>query len=96
MAFCQKNTLNDTGEKHIIHFMGLPIALGYFYSNPMFPLFLQLPEKNILDPNGPYIHTFQTILKLLSVVNFGVLSVVCCLCSVVYSASAAYTSLYRG
>ena len=60
----------------------------------MFPLFLQLPEKRILDPNGPYISTFQKILRnvclsvilefCLSSVICRLPSVVCCLWSVVY------------
>ena len=29
----------------------------------MFPLFLQLLEKKVLDPNGPYISTFQTNIR---------------------------------
>ena len=36
-------------------------VLGYFSSNSIFTLFLQLLDKKVLDPNGPYISTFQTI-----------------------------------
>ena len=67
-------------------------SLGYFYSNPMFPLFLKLSEKRVLDPNGPCINTLQTILRnvcLSVILKFYPLSVV-------YGASAAYTSLCRG
>ena len=39
---------------------------------PIFPLFLRLPERKVLDPTGPYISSNQ---KYLSVDNFGVLSV---------------------
>ena len=49
-------------------------------------------RKKVLDPNGPYISTFQTILRnfCLSVISeFWLSSVVC-------SASPAYTGLCRG
>ena len=39
--------------------------LGYFSSNPMFPLFLQ-PPKKVLDPNGPYISMSQTEIRNVS------------------------------
>ena len=68
---------------------------GLLFSNPMFLLFLQLPEKKVLDPNGPYISTFQTIPRnvCLSVIFFlSVVVVVGVLCS----ASTAYTGLFRG
>ena len=31
MAFCQKKTFNNTGEKHIIHFMVLPIVFFFYF-----------------------------------------------------------------
>ena len=51
-------------------------VLGYFSRNAMF---LQLSEKKVLDPNGPYTSTFQTILKnvCLSVISEFFLSCVC-------------------
>ena len=54
-------------KKLILNFfiIGLSVrsVLGYFSGNLMFPIFLQLLEKQVLDPNGPYINTFQTILS---------------------------------
>ena len=61
--------------------------LGYSSSNPMFPLFLQFPEKRSI-----YKHVSDNSKKCLSVSvisEFWLLSMVC-------SASAAYTSLGRG
>ena len=60
----------------------------------MFPLFLQLPEKMVLDPNWPYISTFQTILRnvCLSIISEFCLSVGRSVCR----ASTAYTSFCRG
>ena len=63
--------------------------LGYFSSNPMFSLFLQLPGKKVLDPNGPYIHTFLRNVCLSVILKFCLSSYVIC------SASTAYTSLCR-
>ena len=37
--------------------------LGYLSSKYMFPLFFKHLEKKVLDPNGPYISTFQTNLR---------------------------------
>ena len=37
--------------------------LDYFSVNPMFPLFLRLPGKMVLDPNGSYINTFNTKIR---------------------------------
>ena len=53
------------------------ILLGYFSNTSMFPLFLQLPDKKVLDPNEPYtyIHVSDKN-KFLSVSNFGIPSVV--------------------
>ena len=65
--------------------------LVYFSSKPMFPLFLLLPEKKVLDPNRPYISMSQTVLRhfcLSVILEFCLLSVGC-------NASAAYTSLCR-
>ena len=28
------------------------IVIGILFSKPMFPLFVQLPDKKVLDPNG--------------------------------------------
>ena len=72
------------------------VIFGLLFSNPMFPLFLQLLENNVLDPNGPYISTYQTILRnfCLSVISEFCLSSVICL-SAFCSASTAYTSLNR-
>ena len=58
----------------------------------MFPLFLQLPDKIVIDPNGPYISTSRT--RIISVC----ISVISefCQSSFVFSASTAYTSLCRG
>ena len=78
----QKNSRRECQMKQI---------LGYFYSNPMFPLSLQLPS---------YMNTFQTIILrnicLSAILKFCLWSVVCCLLSMVCSMSAAYTSLCRG
>ena len=63
----------------------------YFSSKPMLLLFLQLPEKRVLDPNGQYISTSQTKIRtvcLSLILDF-------CLLSVVFSASTAYTNLCR-
>ena len=35
-------------------------SFGLFFSKPIFPLFLMLPDRKILDLNGPYISTSQT------------------------------------
>ena len=72
---------------NVVHF-------GLLFSNPMFLLFLQLLEKKVLDPNGPYVSTFQTILGN---VCLSVISEFCLSSSsvVVYSASTAYNGLYR-
>ena len=51
----------------LYHHTGTPDFFGLLFSNPMFPLFLQIPENKVLDPNGPY----------MSVSNFGILCVVC-------------------
>ena len=63
----------------------------------LFSLFLQLPEKKVVDPNGPYISTFQTNLRNLCR-EFRIS--VCHLSSSVYLSgcrpSAAYTSPYKG
>ena len=32
----------------------------FFSAHNIFPLFLRLPERNVLDPNEPYIRTSQT------------------------------------
>ena len=32
---------------------------GLFFSQPMFRLFLQFPDRKVLDPNGSYISTIQ-------------------------------------
>ena len=64
--------------------------MGYFLSNPMSPLLLQLPEKKVPDPSGPYISTFQTKIKnvcLSVILEFCLLSEVC---------NIAYISLSRG
>ena len=39
-----EKSINNTGEKYIIHFMDLPRS-ALLFSKPMFPLFLRLPEK---------------------------------------------------
>ena len=33
---------------------------GVLFSESMFPLFLRLPERKVLDQNGPYLSTNQT------------------------------------
>ena len=35
------------------HFGYEGVIFGLLFSNPMFQLFLQLPKKKVLDPNGP-------------------------------------------
>ena len=35
------------------------VSSGLLFSKPMFPLFLRVPERMVLDPNGPYISTSQ-------------------------------------
>ena len=64
---------------------------GYFYSNSMFPLFLQFPRPKWTI----YKHVSDNPKNCLTVGNFGVLSFVCGLLSVFCSASAAYISLWR-
>ena len=48
IVFFVKNTFNntDTGEKQIIHFMGLPVV--YFYGKPMYSFFCNF-RKKVLD-----------------------------------------------
>ena len=48
---------------------------GLIFSKPMFPLLFRLPDRKVLDPNGPYISTSQTKIKnvCLSIGNFGIL-----------------------
>ena len=72
---------------------GYCIFLVFFFSKPMFTLFLQLLEKRILEPNEPYIRASQTKIRniCMSVILEFCLPVVA-----VYSASTAYTSLCRG
>ena len=41
------------------------------FSKLIFSLFFRLPERNVLDPNGPYISTSQTKIRH----NFGILSI---------------------
>ena len=55
------------------------------------PTFMKLLNKKVLDPNGPYISKFQTILRNVcqNVGNFGILSVVIC------SVTTAYNNLCR-
>ena len=65
--------------------------LVYFSSKHMCPLFCNFWKK-VLDPNGPYIIRFLTIIRNvrpLVILEFCQLSVVC-------SASATYTILCRG
>ena len=64
------------------------------FSKPIFPIFLQLLERKVLDSNGPHICMSQTKISnfcLLEISKF-------CLSSspVVLSATTAYTSLCRG
>ena len=37
--------------------------IGLLFSEPMFPQFLWLSERNVLDPNEPYITTSQTKIR---------------------------------
>ena len=61
----------------------------------MFPLFLRLPDKKLIDPNGPHISTTQTKIRNVCLsVFFGILSAVCCSCLSV--ARLANTSLFGG
>ena len=62
--------------------MGRQLSLSLIFSKPMFPVVLRHPVRNVLDPNGPYKHESDKNNKYLSVTNFGILSVVCCLSSV--------------
>ena len=58
--------------------MGLPVVLGYFSSNHMFLLFLQLPAKKRPRPKWTiYKHVSDNSKECLSDGNFGILSVVC-------------------
>ena len=58
--------------KKIIHIksfkhFGLPVVQGNsIFGKPMFPLFLRLPEKKVLDPNGSYINT--SLAKVINIV----------------------------
>ena len=51
--------------------------LGYFSSKPMFPLFMQLPEKSPRLKFIIYKHVSDNSKKCLSVGSFRILSVVC-------------------
>ena len=76
----------------LFNLMGFLIVFGYFSSNSMFPLFLQLPKKRSwtqMDQLYKYVSDKKNM-NCLSVVNFGTtLSSVC-------SASTAYINLCRG
>ena len=68
ISFSFKNTLNNTGEKHIINFMGLPVVLVNFFCN--------FRKKGSRPKWTIYKHESEKNKKCLRVGNFGILSVV--------------------
>ena len=69
------------------------VFFGLFFKLTHVSTIFMISEKKVLDPNEPFIITFQTILRntcLLVILEFCLMSVV------VYSVSAAYTNLWWG
>ena len=46
-----------------VHFLDHFDNFGLLFDKPMLPLFLRLPETNILDPNRPYISPSLTTIR---------------------------------
>ena len=60
----------------------------------MFPIFLPLSENKVLEQNGPYISTNQTILRNVCVCNAEILSVAV-VCGLVFSQSGLHRGLKK-
>ena len=103
------NILNQTNYSDCSHIRHIDILnweykIAHFLVTFIVTLYVStifaISERKVLDPNGPYLNTFQTILRnvcLPVILKFCLWAIVCCLSilSVVCSMSAAYTSLCR-
>ena len=77
--FCKK--ILYTSIEHVKYIINCTL-LGYFAVTLYVPTIFATSGKKVLDPNGPYINTFQTILRnvCLSIIS----EFFCCLWSVAH------------